>query len=90
MRTTSGCRLAYQQRLSAAQIAIRRRTHPDQTNAALALSREGDRWTAVRHASLAVELGLLNDGFEDEDMQMMKSLAEKPENLPCWPNINTS
>lgn len=52
--------------------------------AALASCKDGNRWGAVQYASLAVEFGLLNDGFENDNVDMMKSLAEQPEQMPCW------
>lgn len=58
--------------------------------AALTSCKDGDRWGAVQYASLAVQFGLLNNGFENEDVEVMKALAEQPENLPCWTDGSAS
>ncbi|POR34338.1 SET domain-containing protein 5 [Tolypocladium paradoxum] len=51
--------------------------------AALSACSEGQRWSAIKYARLAVEIGLLNDG-PDERSLLMKALAEEPEKEPCW------
>lgn len=52
--------------------------------AALTSCAEGLRWDAIKYARLAVELGMLDDGFGDEDVTAMRKLAERPEKQSCW------
>lgn len=53
--------------------------------AALAFCGEGNLWGAISHAHLAVEIGMLDNGFHDEDVLEMKKLAKAPEKQDCWP-----
>jgi hypothetical protein len=52
--------------------------------AALTFCAEGHHWSTIQHALLAIEFGMLNDGFGSEDVELMKSLAEQPERQSCW------
>ncbi|KAM4055841.1 SET domain-containing protein [Hirsutella rhossiliensis] len=64
------------------------RLHGTSTNAyrlaALAFCAQGEHWTTVQYARLAVEFGLLSDGFRDDGVQLMMRLAEDPEAQTCW------
>ncbi|KAL7960285.1 SET domain-containing protein [Trichoderma compactum] len=46
--------------------------------AALTSCAEGLYWDTIRYARLAIELGMLDYGFKDEDFQLMRSLAKEP------------
>ncbi|KAJ6025053.1 hypothetical protein N7540_005850 [Penicillium herquei] len=50
--------------------------------AALSYCAAGQRWNTIKYARLAVEAGILANGFEDEDVKSMRELAEEPE--LCW------
>lgn len=52
--------------------------------AALTSCAEGLYWDTIRYARLAIELGMLDYGFKDEDFQLMRSLAKEPEKETCW------
>ncbi|KND92708.1 SET domain-containing protein 5 [Tolypocladium ophioglossoides CBS 100239] len=52
--------------------------------AALTFCAEGQRWSAIKYARLAIEIGMLNDGFLDEDVKQMMKLAKEPEKESCW------
>lgn len=52
--------------------------------AALAACAEGQRWKTIQYARLAVELGMLHNGFRDEDVEEMMRLEEQPEKESCW------
>ena len=44
----------------------------------------GDRWNAIKYASLAVELILLDKGFREKDLKEMREIAEEPEKSWSW------
>ncbi|KAL7911963.1 SET domain-containing protein [Trichoderma velutinum] len=52
--------------------------------AALTSCAEGLYWDTIRYARLAIELGMLDYGFKDEDFQLMRNLAKEPETETCW------
>lgn len=45
---------------------------------------EGLYWDTIRYARLAIEFGMLDYGFGDEEFQLMRRLAEEPEKESCW------
>ncbi|KAL7935401.1 SET domain-containing protein, partial [Trichoderma chlorosporum] len=52
--------------------------------AALTSCAEGLYWDTIRYARLAIELGVLDYGFRDEDFHLMRRLAREPESEGCW------
>lgn len=68
---------------------LQERLHGPLTNAyrfaALAFCAKGQRWTAIRYARLATEIGMLSDGFQDDNVQLMMRVADNPEAEACWP-----
>ncbi|EHK49401.1 hypothetical protein TRIATDRAFT_183670, partial [Trichoderma atroviride IMI 206040] len=52
--------------------------------AALMSCTHGLYWETIRYAQLAIELGLLDYGFEDESFHRMRQLAKEPAEDECW------
>jgi hypothetical protein len=44
----------------------------------------GQKWTAIKYASLAVEMGIIDDGVHDEDTLSMETLMNNPEAHWSW------
>ncbi|KAF2713501.1 SET domain-containing protein [Pleomassaria siparia CBS 279.74] len=53
-------------------------------HAAEAYSSFGDRYNAIKYASLSVELTMLDKGFRDHDVKEMKNMAKEPEMTWSW------
>ena len=53
-------------------------------SAALAYNAVGDRWGAIRYGHLAVEMGMLDSGFEDEQVEDIGKLVANPEGHWSW------
>jgi hypothetical protein len=51
---------------------------------ALTCCAHGQYWRTIKYANLAVEFGMLDYGFGDEDVQVMAQLAKEPEGEDCW------
>lgn len=54
------------------------------TMAALAFSGVGEKWNTIRYARVAIEVGMLDNGFDDEDVVVMRELAKEPEKHWSW------
>ena len=52
--------------------------------AALTSCAAGKRWDAVKFASLAVQMGMLDGGFADSQVKDMRMIMDQPENQACW------
>ncbi len=52
--------------------------------AALASCAAGQRWKVIRYSQLAIEFGLLDDGFSNDHTLEMKELALQPDTKECW------
>lgn len=52
--------------------------------AALAFCAEKSRWNAIKYARLAVEFGLLDNGFSHDEVVQMRNIAVEPETEECW------
>ncbi|KAK2591723.1 hypothetical protein QQS21_010577 [Conoideocrella luteorostrata] len=54
------------------------------TYAALTYCAEGKLGPTIKYAHLAVEYGILDNGFHDVDVEDMRELADAPEKQDCW------
>ncbi|TQV90370.1 phosphotransferase enzyme family protein [Cordyceps javanica] len=52
--------------------------------AATAFCAEGDVWNTVKYANLAIEIGMLENGFDSENLESLRRLSDDPEEQPCW------
>lgn len=52
--------------------------------AALTSCADGLRWDTIKYAELGIELGMIDNGFDDDDVQVLRYLAEHPEKHSCW------
>ena len=51
---------------------------------ALAFSGMGEKWSSIKYARLAVEMGLLDNGWMDDDVAEMRKLASEPMEHWSW------
>lgn len=50
----------------------------------------GEKWKAIKYASLALEMGIMDDGVRDENTVSMRTLVNQPEAHWSWRKLAKS